>query len=73
VNRESIARRHANGQFAVIVNSRNSHKLDRMEMIKTVAEVVDGLGHGHKVDLGNPDRTIIIEVNKVCLVLYSMA
>lgn len=36
-------------------------------MIKTVAEVVEALGAGHKVDLGNPDRTIVIEVNKVFL------
>ena len=43
-----------------------------MEMIKTVAEVVEALGAGHKVDLSNPDRTIVIEVNKVCLLpLYA--
>jgi len=34
-------------------------------MIKTVAENVEALGAGHSVDLSNPDRTIIIEVNKV--------
>jgi tRNA acetyltransferase TAN1 len=54
-------------KFAVVVNTRNSHKLDRLEMIKTVAENVEALGAGHTVDLGQPDRTIIIEVNKVCL------
>jgi tRNA acetyltransferase TAN1 len=53
-------------KFAVVVNTRNSHKLDRLEMIKTVAENVEALGAGHSVDLSNPDRTIIIEVNKVC-------
>jgi len=52
-------------KFAVVVNTRNSHKLDRLEMIKTVAENVEALGVGHSVDLSNPDRTIIIEVNKV--------
>jgi adenylyl- and sulfurtransferase ThiI len=56
-------------KFAVIVNTRNSHKLDRLEMIKTVAENVEALGAGHSVDLSNPDRTIIIEVNKVCSLL----
>lgn len=34
-------------------------------MIKTVAENVELLEAGHKVDLGNPDRTIIIELAKV--------
>jgi hypothetical protein len=29
-------------------------------------ENVEALGAGHSVDLSNPDRTIIIEVNKVC-------
>jgi len=52
-------------KFAIVVNTRNSHKLDRLEMIKTVAENVEALGAGHSVDLSNPDRTIIIEVNKV--------
>jgi tRNA acetyltransferase TAN1 len=56
-------------KFAVVVNTRNSHKLDRLEMIKTVAENVEALGAGHSVDLSNPDRTIIIEVNKVCSLL----
>jgi len=49
----------------VVVNTRNSHKLDRLEMIKTVAENVEALKGGHSVDLKNPDRTIVIEVNKV--------
>jgi tRNA acetyltransferase TAN1 len=40
-------------------------------MIKTVAENVEALKGGHSVDLKNPDRTIVIEVNKVCsLLLY---
>lgn len=34
-------------------------------MIRTVAENVEALGAGHSVDLKNPDRTIVIEVNKV--------
>ena len=50
----------------MVVNTRNSHKLDRLEMIKTVAENVEALKGGHSVDLKNPDRTIVIEVNKVC-------
>lgn len=40
-------------------------------MIKTVAENVEALGAGHSVDLSNPDRTIIIEVNKVCFCLFT--
>ena len=54
-------------QFAVVVNSRNSQKLERLDMIKTVAENVELLEAGHKVDLGKPDRTIIIELAKVRL------
>lgn len=52
-------------QFAVVVSSRNSQKLERLDMIKTVAENVELLEAGHSVDLGKPDRTIIIELAKV--------
>jgi hypothetical protein len=34
-------------------------------MIRTVAENVESLQAGHSVDLSKPDRTIIIQINKV--------
>ncbi|KIR68049.1 hypothetical protein I314_01542 [Cryptococcus bacillisporus CA1873] len=51
-------------KFAVDTNSRNSDKLERMEMIRTVAEQVAILGGGHTVDLKNADKTILVEVYK---------
>jgi len=44
--------------------------MERMAMIKTVAEQVDNLKQGHKVDLSNPDRTILVELFKVRLLIY---
>lgn len=46
-------------------NSRSSDKLERMEMIRAVAEQVAMLGGGHTVDLKNADKTILVEVYKV--------
>lgn len=54
-------------KFAINPNSRNSGRLDRLEIIKRVADEVVALGAGHTVDLSNPDRTILIEVHKVGL------
>ena len=34
-------------------------------MIKAVAEQISALNPAHKVDLKNPERTVLIEVNKV--------
>lgn len=39
--------------------------MERLEIIKKVADEVVALGNGHTVDLSNPDRTILIEVHKV--------
>ena len=52
-------------QFGIIPNNRNSARLDRMDMIKAVADKVAELNPEHKADLKKPDRTILIEVNKV--------
>jgi tRNA acetyltransferase TAN1 len=52
-------------QFAIQTNSRNSNKLDRLEMIKKIADEVVALPAGHTVDLSNADRTILVEVDKV--------
>jgi adenylyl- and sulfurtransferase ThiI len=52
-------------KFAIHTNSRNSDRLDRLDMIKRVADEVVALGNGHTVDLKSPDRTVLVEVNKV--------
>lgn len=46
-------------------NSRSSTRLDRLEMIKTVADIVTDLEAKHSVDLKNQQRTILIELHKV--------
>lgn len=45
--------------------TRNSNALERLEMIKAVAEEVSKLNSGHHVNLKNPERTIMIELFKV--------
>jgi tRNA acetyltransferase TAN1 len=50
-----------------VTNTRNSDRLERLDMIKRVADEIAELGHGHTVDLKSPDRTVLIEVNKVSL------
>ena len=47
-----------------------------MDMIRAVAEKVTLVDKGHKVDLKNPDRTILIEVHRVrslCMNVYHVA
>lgn len=50
-------------KFAIRPQLRNHNTLSRGEIIKTVAECV-GNDHGHKVDLKNYDKLILIEVFK---------
>ncbi|ORX38402.1 hypothetical protein BD324DRAFT_620726 [Kockovaella imperatae] len=50
--------------FGILYNSRNSQRLDRMDVIKSIAEHVSTLDPSHTVDLKNPDRTILVETNK---------
>lgn len=52
-------------QFAINTNMRSSDRLERLDMIKTVADQVVKLDKGHKVDLENPERTILVELYKV--------
>ncbi len=54
-------------QFAINTNTRSSDRLDRLDMIKTVADQVVKLNQWHKVDLANPERTIMIELYKVSI------
>lgn len=49
-------------QFAVVARVRNCDKMDRMSVIQTLASVV---GPGHRVDLDNPEITIIAEICQV--------
>ncbi|WVR09501.1 hypothetical protein IAU60_006569 [Kwoniella sp. DSM 27419] len=51
-------------QFAIDTNTRMSDRLQRMEMITTIAEQVTKLDKGHSVDLANPDKTILVELHK---------
>ncbi|KAI8380902.1 uncharacterized protein BYT42DRAFT_494806 [Radiomyces spectabilis] len=48
--------------FAIVARIRNCTKLDRAQVIQTLASVV---GSPHKVDLENPEYTIIVEVCQV--------
>ncbi|KAG2221295.1 hypothetical protein INT45_000208 [Circinella minor] len=51
--------------FGVICRIRNCTKLDRMEVIQKLASVV---GEGHRVDLENPDLSIIVEIcQNICM------
>ncbi|GMK55181.1 hypothetical protein CspeluHIS016_0202370 [Cutaneotrichosporon spelunceum] len=54
-------------KFAIQVASRNSNALERLQMIKAVAEEVNNLSPAHKVDLKHPDRTVMIELFKTAL------
>ncbi|WVQ95063.1 hypothetical protein IAU59_002155 [Kwoniella sp. CBS 9459] len=51
-------------KFAIDTNTRASDKMERMEMITTIAEEITKLGKGHTVDLKNPDKTVLVELFK---------
>ena len=50
-----------------MVNTRNSDRLDRMDVIHAAAKAVEDLGAGHSVDLKAPDRMVMIEIMMVGL------
>ncbi|KAJ4972258.1 hypothetical protein NE237_005357 [Protea cynaroides] len=53
-------------KFAVLYDARANTGIDRMSIINSVAKSVPG---PHKVDLNNPDKTIIVQVVKtICLI-----
>ncbi|KAE8691673.1 THUMP domain-containing protein 1 isoform 2 [Hibiscus syriacus] len=53
-------------KFAVLYEVRANSGIDRMKIINTVAKAVPA---PHKVDLSNPDTTIIVEIVKtICLI-----
>jgi tRNA acetyltransferase TAN1 len=49
-------------QFAVLYEARANTGVDRMEIIDAVAKSIPA---PHKVDLSNPDKTIIVEIARV--------
>lgn len=49
-------------QFAVLYEARSNTGIDRMKIINSVAKSVTG---PHKVDLSNPDMTIVVQIVKV--------
>ncbi|GLJ40143.1 hypothetical protein SUGI_0822690 [Cryptomeria japonica] len=53
-------------KFAVLYEARANSGIDRSKIIDTVAKLVP---HPHKVDLSNPDKTIIVQIVKTnCMV-----
>ncbi|XP_065867538.1 uncharacterized protein [Euphorbia lathyris] len=53
-------------KFAVLYEARANSGIERMKIINAVAKSVPG---PHKVDLSNPDKTIVVEIVKtVCLI-----
>ncbi|RSH77608.1 uncharacterized protein EHS24_003168 [Apiotrichum porosum] len=51
-------------KFGINTHTRNSAKMERLDMIKTVAEEVVKLNPEHKVDLTNSERTVMVELFK---------
>ncbi|KAG8090011.1 hypothetical protein GUJ93_ZPchr0011g27228 [Zizania palustris] len=53
-------------KFAVLYEARSNTGIDRMKIINAVAKSVP---QPHKVDLNNPDRTIIVQIAKtICMI-----
>lgn len=50
--------------FSIIVNKRYNNNIDRMGIIRELADIVTFKNVAHKVCLGNPQFTIIVEVIK---------
>ncbi|KAL1934260.1 hypothetical protein VTP01DRAFT_6442 [Rhizomucor pusillus] len=51
--------------FAIVARVRNCTKIDRSEVIRTIASTI---GKDHKVDLGNPELSIIVEIcQNICM------
>lgn len=50
--------------FSIIVNKRYNNNVDRMGIIKELADIVTFKSNAHKVDLSNPQVTIVVEIIK---------
>lgn len=57
-------------QFAIVARVRNCTKIDRSEVIRTIASTI---GKDHKVDLGNPELSIIVEICQVSYMILISA
>lgn len=51
-------------KYGITPNTKSSQKLDRLEMIRTVADLIGTLPGGHKVDLKDQERSVMIELYK---------
>lgn len=57
---------HPPFKFAVLYEARANSGIDRIKIIDTVAKLVP---QGHKVDLSNPDKTIVVQIVKtICMI-----
>ncbi|XP_072275157.1 THUMP domain-containing protein 1 [Pyxicephalus adspersus] len=55
------------GTFQIVYKSRNNNHMNRDEVIKDLAGIVGSLNPENKVDLSNPEYTIVVEIIKsVC-------
>ncbi|XP_043945434.1 THUMP domain-containing protein 1 [Protopterus annectens] len=55
------------GTFQIVYKARNNNHMKREDVIKSLAEVIGSLNHENKVDLNNPEYTVIVEIIKnVC-------
>ncbi|XP_010001609.1 PREDICTED: THUMP domain-containing protein 1 [Chaetura pelagica] len=52
------------GTFQIVYKARNNSHMSREEVIKELAEIVDILNPENKVDLNNPQYTIVVEIIK---------
>lgn len=50
--------------FAIVVNKRYNNSIDRMKIIKELADIVTFKNIQHKVDLKNAELTVVVEVIK---------
>lgn len=50
--------------FSIVVNKRYNNNIDRMEIIRELADIITFKNAAHKVDLRDPRLTVIVEVIK---------
>ena len=56
-------------KYGVFPTTRCHTNLERLDLIRAVADIVTGLNNGHTVDLKNQERSILIELHKVIYIL----
>jgi tRNA acetyltransferase TAN1 len=55
-------------QYAVLYEARSNTGIDRMNIINAVAKCVP---QPHKVDLNKPDKTIVVQIAKVKVLIHN--